>query len=116
MKYTYKDMDFLGIDCQEEITDEKLINEYNAIIDNGEELPEGIIYDYTDEVGYTFYRASMPDEEDVKSLIELKNAYSFDKIASCLEFFKTLIMVLIGISIFTAFIAFVIILTTIKGA
>ena len=87
-----------------EITDDKKIKEYETLLEEGKDLPEGVTYDsnerqyiYTDDgevlnsCAYTFYEIMA--EEEIEDAIKIKNSNSLADMAKSLRFFKVLTIV-----------------------
>ena len=93
-----------------EITDDKKIKEYETLLEEGKDLPEGVTYttktneEYPEDgseirtyTEYTFYEIMA--EEEIEDAIKIKNSNSLADMAKSLRFFKVLTIVSLIISL-----------------
>lgn len=78
-----------------EIVDDKELNTYMEMLNNSQQLPEGIsyvnTYDVTGNAKRVFYREAT--NEEIKEMIEISNAKSLKRTGDALHFFKILTIV-----------------------
>lgn len=82
------------VDTRVEIVDDELCNKYEQMINDGQALPEDIMYETKYNTNgdkyYEFYREA--SNEEIATLLEISKAHNLRKISRALTFFMGLMI------------------------